>query len=977
MMRTWVCFALLLLELLAATAFGGTKPIAVVGSSPATDLERDFIKYYVAAPLRAVWVDRVQWLDPAEFSQYAVVVWLREAPRKLSADELEALKQYLESGGQVLMTNAVPMSLFGRPFPDLPWLTAKGWAYNRESWKPDLLVPEHPYLQGVSPQGKAWLATPHALTDFQGVNLLGKPGEWTVLGYIDVGKGRLLFTSYGPSYWRDETTKADAGRIYRNIVEAVDPLREDQQAAELLKAAPGRLALWRRDWNWSVADRLIWQPYGPRPEDLIDRLEFVSCRDEIDTAFFCIQTAEAIGTVTLRTSPLLDSAGKTPAGGKLTTLVMGQEPKADVPIPESYQPVDPDQRGPFFLVPPEKLAPEGEPAVNLSRFEPQTVWVQLDTRDLAAGEYASRIEFLDPSGSLLAALPMKITVAPIRMPSPRLVNLRTWGGSILDDPRLVREMHRQGCDAGVISYPDLTKLFLRNTETTLADALRNPKLVRGRRPFPRLDFTRVYRDHLNLYLEHGLTFLMLKDVRTGVFWADALTGQKCDVTKPFEEWPADWRDAYVDYYTQLMQFCAERGYPMVYPSWTDEPSFADIQKGYLPRAKAYMAAGMGPGSNWTTPGWLTAEMVNTFAPWTRDFGMYQYGFPNFQRFLREGKVKLPSHSTVGFVRGGTGLAVRLPHHESRVLGWQVVHQGEPASFLRTGPIWKGWLYYVDFTRMSWFRLGGVQGERLLAYGSSDPGDRTVDMLSSSDWEGARDGVDDANLARMFDWYLPRLKARAQGSWKERLSAMEAERASWFTPGGSLSIATRPVHYHHEPKDGPVLDYRIEMAAADSTANLERARRYVMGLLQEMAPHVRSEDTEVSWNDTPIVKAGQPAATVVVSPRASEAVKRAAQLIIDHVARQTGIRLPLSESDSEQHSDGWTILVAAAGDPPAQRLCQAHSVQLDQSYPGKGDYRILRLDDRRTIAVLGLDDAGVTVGARNWLAFVTAKGHWLR
>ncbi|NUQ64178.1 MAG: hypothetical protein HUU20_17040 [Pirellulales bacterium] len=969
--------ALLLLAVFTVPAFGGAKPMAIVSSSPASDLERDLIKYYVAAPLGAVWVETAEWLNPAEFSQYSIVVWLREAPRRLQADELEDLRQYLEAGGQILMTNGVPMSLFGRPFPDLPWLRTKGWAYNRESWKPELLAPDHPYLEDMNPQGKAWLATPHALTGFQGINLLGKPDQWTVLGYVDVGKGRLLFSSYGPSYWRDEITKADVGGIYRKIVQAADPLREDQQAAELLKAAPGRLALWRRDWEWSVADRLIWQPCGPRPRDLIDRLEFVSCRDEVDTAFFCIQSAEALGAVSIRTSPLLDSTGQTAACGKITTLVMGREPKAEVPVPESYQPVDPDQRGPFFLVPPEKLAPEGQPAVHLARFEPRTVWVQVETRGLAAGEYAGRVEFLDSAGSLLAALPMKITVAAIRMPAPRLVNLRTWGGSIQDDPRLVREMHRQGCDAGVISYPDLARLYLLNTETTLAEALRNPKVLRDRRPFPRLDFTRVYRDHLNLHLQYGLTYLMLKDVRTGVFWADALTGRTCDVTKPFDEWPADWREAYVDYYAQLMQFCAERGYPMVYPSWTDEPSFADIQTGYLPRAKAYMAAGMGPGSNWTTPGWMTAEMVNTFAPWTRDFGMYQYGFPNFQRFLREGKVKLPPKSTVGFVRGGTGLAVRLPHHESRVLGWQVVHQGEPAEFLRTGPIWKGWLYYVDFTRMAWFRLGGVQGERLLAYGSTDPGDMAVDMLSSSDWEGARDGVDDANLAKMFDWYLPRLKARAQGPWKERLSAMEAERTTWFTPVGPLPIGTRPVHYHHEPKDGPVLDYRIEMATAKSTEDLERAKRYVMGLLQEMAPHVQPDDIEVSWNGVPVVRAGQPAAAVVVSPTASEAVKRTARSIVDHVAQQTGVRLPLSESDADKVSDGWTILVAAAGDAPARRLCQAHCVQLDERYPGKGDYRTVRLDDLRTIAVLGADDAGVMVGVRNWLSFVSAKGNWLR
>ena len=245
--------------------------------------------------------------------------------------------------------------------------------------------------------------------------------------------------------------------------------------------------------------------------------------------------------------------------------------------------------------------------------------------------------------------------------------------------------------------------------------------------------------------------------------------------------------------------------------------------------------------------------------------MYQYGYPNLQRFLEEGSVAAGQQpGRLHARRHGPGRAHACTT-SSRILGWSVVQQGPPAHFIRTGPIWKGWLYYVDFTAEAWFRLGGVQGERLLAYGSSDLGDTSIDMLTSSDWEGARDGVDDANLARMVQWYLPRLKTRAEGAWRKRLEAIEAEQASWFTEKGPLPIGRREVHYHHEPKDGPTLDYRYLAATAESTQAIETAKRYMLGILKEMAAHVSPADVQVEWHDVVLVRDGQPKITLVHSP----------------------------------------------------------------------------------------------------------------
>ena len=1011
--------ALLVLAVVCAmcgTACAAGKPIAIVASGNSAGGDVKFFRHYVTTELGIVTEERGEFLAPAEFDAYSLVAWFRSSPRAFTPGEVEAMVRYMEQGGHVLMTNGGVYVGLGRVLSGLEWIKAKAWSYNRHNWDAEVLAPGHPYLAGVAVDDPSWRSTYHALVDHEGVRLLGTDTV-TTLGYSEVGKGRFIFSSYGPYDARDEARKAAYMQIYRNIVAAADPLTEHAQARALIAAAaPGRTTvLWQRDWAGSNERRLLWQPAGPRPGELLDALDLHLVRDEIDTTFFCVQSVADTGPLTVQVEPLRregnaaeatnGSRGRSPSmtgpnplmegerpasrmsrevqpssddgAARLTVLVMGQAPLIPRSSPKQYEGIDLSRRGPFYLVPPEKLQPEGRPAFDVAPYEPRTVWIQTDTRGLPAGDYESRIRFSTTNGTAVAELPIHVRVPPIRMPSPRIVQLRTWGASFGSDPRLVREMARQGCDNGVVAYVDIKLAKLRNSDVTLAEALRHPaRHLRGKTSLPRLDFTDCWNDHLDLYMRHGLTHITYKDARTGAWWATAVTGEKGDVNTPFSEWPVVWREALTDYYRQVQDYFHERGFGMVFPIWTDEPSMAAIQRQYLPLAKAYVAAGMGPGSHWTTYGWMTPGDANTFLPWTRDVSMYQYGYPNLQRFLREGSVSLAPGTIVGFTRGGTGLAVRDPHVGSRLGPWGIIHQREPAHFWRTGPIWKGWLYYVDFTGNQWFRLGGVQGERLVAYGSSDLDDMSADVFTSSDWEGARDGVDDANLARMVEWYLSRMKVRARGGWQRRLAELEAERERWFTEESPFPMGSRPSKYHHEPADGPALDYRIRMVSADSTRDIMAAKKYMIGVLEEMRDHAAREDVQVRWHDVVLVRDGKPAATIVVASGAAATVKRAAQSIAERVRGETGVALPVEETDHPERVKGVTVLVGVASDQPVADLLRAHKLQLDEAYPGKGEYRIVRVPGRETVAVLGVDAAGAVRGAKNWGAFLFPEGHWL-
>jgi len=332
------------------------RPVALVGSVALGKADRRFFEYYVTAELGVVSEDRGEFLEPAEFPKYSMVVWLRECPRKFTPDETAAAKAYVESGGHLLMTNGAIIGALDRPFKAAPWIGAATWGYAQKGWQAEVLRTGDPCLAGVAAAGTPWLSGYHALMKFEGVNVLGKSGEFSTLGYQPLGAGRFIFSTYGPYDCRDETTKAQVLRIYRNLVAQAGPLTESAQAATLLgAAAPGRqLVLWQRDWDGSVESRLIWRPCGPRPEELLATLDFASAREEIDTAFFCAQAAQDVGEVRVKCAPLTAAVARgdtqTCLPGALRVLVMGQAPEVPIaPPPPRLRPRGPFAAGTFLL----------------------------------------------------------------------------------------------------------------------------------------------------------------------------------------------------------------------------------------------------------------------------------------------------------------------------------------------------------------------------------------------------------------------------------------------------------------------------------------------------------------------------------------------------------------------------------------------------------------------------------------------------
>ena len=155
----------------------------------------------------------------------------------------------------------------------------------------------------------------------------------------------------------------------------------------------------------------------------------------------------------------------------------------------------------------------------------------------------------------------------------------------------------------------------------------------------------------------------------------------------------------------------------------------------------------------------------------------------------------------------------------------------------------------------------------------------------------------------------------------------------------------------------MLDYRYLAATAESTQAIETAKRYLLGILQEMAPHVSPPDVQVEWHDWVLVRDGQPQITLVHSP-GSPAAKQAAQQLVEHLRRCCGVTLPIQPTDDVSSVPGPKLLVGLAADKPVKTLAEQIELQLDDRYPGQGGYRIKRLADQRLIAIAAVNEAGL-------------------
>ena len=890
--------------------------------------------------------------------------------------------EYVKAGGHVILIGNAPVALVGRDLKEHAWIGAESWVYLREEPAAKLAVPAHPWTAGLDPdRDYYWLEWPQRLRNPTTAQLLIGTQDAAYLTVNEYGKGWAAFLARGPFPYKAENVGPDREAqvaMLERIILSAEPQTVPEQIAEAMKeAADQGVVLWQRDWEFGSKEGPQFRSPYPRPEEVTNSLSADLALGERESVFLNLLPLPQWREVAVRHWPMVGMVGLDAielAVGDCELLPAdggeGKAPEVEVKImarapliPWEKADVEPYE-SPFWLMPPHLLERQSSSAFVPEPLHNTVVWLELHApEDCRPGTYWAVVEvdavlhITATWGVTLASVPLEVTVWPVLSPQDRLFQLKAWGFGAPDD-RFWAEYQRQGMCNAYLSYPDLEQVMLPAHGVSLKQAIEEQPEVFKAREFPALDFSYL-DEYIGGQAARGLRVLCLQDVRTGCQIANAATGLEVNWREyGSEQVPEQWRKLWIGYYRELMAYLRSKGYRRVEPIWTDEPTVERIKQRYLPIAEMYIAAGMQPGSHWTTPGFMTPEDVNQFAHGVSDWSMYSIMMPKFFGFLREGSVRLRPDARIGQTRGGSGYLHRSPYNRSRRLCWDVWHNG--ASFLRTGPLFKGWLYYLNYEK--YIRDEGVAGERLVAYSSADSTDLTAPLLPSPDWEAARDGADDVNLMQVLEWYVAALRESGDAPG-ELLDEIQAEIDRFVGADSPFNLHPEPKHY--EVRD---LKYDYTAVADATTADLTRAKRRVLELLERIQPHAQAIKPSVTWHKVALAQAGQPTGPI----HCSAACREAADELAAWLLRRTGIRFPVAVGLASGEPG---IYLGTSADEELATLLERRGWELRQGQRRPGSYVILT--DAACVVVIGGDEAGLGVGLAAFEAFASPRGHWLR
>jgi len=954
--------AALMVGLIVSTALPAcAQQVALVGGSYGQYVRNSIIKK-VLLPMDVIYEDLGESMDFARLGDYSLVI-VAHGDEKLTEGQEgvgAAFEEYVRGGGHVLLIGNAPDALVGRDLSGQPWIGAESWVYLREEPAAAITAPEHPWLEHLDPAAEYfWLSWTQRLRGPTTAQVLIGSEDAIFLSRNDYGEGWAVFLARALfPYTRDDVgpmREAQVEMLRRLVADAV--AGEDGQiytmtdlTADMAAEFDSDPVIWRRDWAFGSKEGPQFRPPGPTAEDIIETVRADLARGERESVAVNLTSAEVEGPVRIEVAGLPEGAPE------VEVRVMDRAPL----IPWGKPDVEPYE-SPFWLMPPEDLEPVGAPEVTFRPGQTRVIWLQMHAPRVAepgllGGEprgFSGELRVLR-GDEILASAPLSIQVWPVTMPIDRPFKLKAWGfGS--PDVRFWNEFGRQSAAAGYLSYPDLAQVMLPDQGISLADALKlEPSPFADPDAFPRLDFSYL-DDYVGGQAAAGQSDICFQDVRTGTQVANAGTGLSLEWHRASEA-PETWRALWAGYYRELMRYLQSKGFRRVEPIWTDEPTVETIETRYVPIAEMYIEAGMAPGSHWTTPGFMSAGDVNRFAHAVSDWSMYTIMMPKFRRYLADGSVTLRPEAIIGCTRGGYGFAHRFPYSDARRLGWNSWHHG--GNFLRTGPVFKGWIYYADYER--YIRDEGVAGERLIAYGSADPDDLSVPLVSSPDWEGARDAADDISLVRLLEGRIARERG-ADNPPTERLDQIEAELAGLVGEGSPYHLHLDARHYEHAD-----LAYDYDAVVDATTADLEHAKRRVLELLGKLRTR-RGTARTVTWHEVTLNEGDFGLGQITYG----EGLQSAAEALADHLKREADLLFDIPQPGFEG-DDRAGVYLALADDPGTQvvlSLC-AWFPQVD--LPGPGGYVLLTSAEENAVAIIGGDKAGLGTGIDAFMTFVSER-----
>ena len=143
-----------------------------------------------------------EWLDPDRFRGYRMVILCNTGPsRALTGEENQRIREYVTSGGHLLLVLATPHRLAGgRDLKPCSWIGARRMGYGQLFRSAAVLSTEHELTAGLEPGSEAY-AYPGKLPGLRDLDraqaLIGTDTD-ALLAVHPLGRGRVTFAGNSP-----------------------------------------------------------------------------------------------------------------------------------------------------------------------------------------------------------------------------------------------------------------------------------------------------------------------------------------------------------------------------------------------------------------------------------------------------------------------------------------------------------------------------------------------------------------------------------------------------------------------------------------------------------------------------------------------------------------------------------------------------------------------------------------------------------
>lgn len=939
----------------AVFAAPAAKPVALAGASYG-HYEVESLIRNVLSTSRESQVVYEEWggtIQTQALDRFSLVIIANGLGQPLTPDESRALADYVRGGGHVLLIGQAPRFLAETiGFTNLAWVGLSRIQPGQATSPCAVAQPDSPWLKGVleGQPDPAWLkggavATPAA----DGMKVvIGTPGGAALVGMRELGKGWVAFL--GQELFRMRGAKSPLRpdslswiRLAGNIVDSAGPLRESDVREAGFRAAAGKdLLVWSREWQKG-------EPYGPRFDPPLP------AESEATTRLAAEMAVDEYELLQLNLTPLVDLGL---AQGRFESATFPTNHARlfvqDCPDPIPW-PKDPSlaREFPYWLMPPESVAPKARPEFALPVRETRILWIKLDTFGVAPGRYALTFK-LDFAGGKRVAIPVEVVVHPVRLPRHRLITLMPGGAGYGDvreagpAVRFMDNLESNGFEWSILNIVRAEDCRIRGETNGLTVAVlraHRDRLLAG--DFPALDF-RALDGWVESSIARNQTQFRAGDIAVTLRPALKQAGIRADAQPPIEQW----------FCREFSRYLREKGSRIMIASIGDEMSERELTERFLPWARSMTDAGWGCASTFTGGAHATPALNGKLYPfvglWTLNRGL---ALP-FTEGLRSGQLKVRPGAIIGTYGAGEGRGteVRKTPARSRFLGWESWMLG--IQNCMPNPYFKGWLYYADYNTKDL----GLAGERFVSYLEKD--DLSAPLANSPFMEGIREGMEEGNLAAILSWYLNRLPA------SPATSAVRARVQKILGPEPDALLRWRSVD------TGRGLCFRqIDAGSAAYRA----AKGEVLACLDALrAEALESVKPSLFWNNVPLLKAGE-AVAAIYAPEDAPVDELTAS-----IRSLCGRELPVvRNADALAPRYPVAIVVGNGSRNPLAKTTLAGAGEADATaaYPGAGGYLVKELKrpgvtDGTILVVTGPDAAGLSKGIRMFSRFLRAEGAWL-